>query len=195
MHLSRSIDVVDLVEAARSGSQQAFDELYRRYHLFAAREIFALVKRPHVTADLLQVTFMQAFTRLGNLRDPACFQTWLQRIAHARACDWLEAHTHGKIRYRRIGGDVIDPRPGPLAELEQTEERQLLDAGLERTLPKDRQLLQAYHQDRMPVKEIAARYGKPIGTIKRRLHDARRRLKRLIETVKGLLSHQEPRIN
>ncbi len=188
MHLSRAIDVVDLVEAAQAGSQQAFAELYRRYRKFAAKVIFELVKRPEVTADLLQVTFMKAFTTLGSLRDAACFQTWLQRIAHARAVDWLQAHVHAKVRLVPILEELVDPRPGPAEELERDEERRLVDAGLAHAWAKDRQLLQEYYRDHLPVKEIAARHGKPVGTIKRALHDARRRLRRLIETVRGLLA-------
>jgi RNA polymerase sigma-70 factor (ECF subfamily) len=174
MHLSKSIAVVDLVEAARGGCQRAFQELYWRYRWLVVSEIH-------------QETFANAFIKLANLRKPSRFSTWLRLIARHRACDWLRVHDREIIRFGNDCSGFADPRPGPEALLEAVEERQLVDAGLALLSETDRRMLEQFHRERLSVREIAACFGRATGTIKRRLHEARRRLRKIVEERRGLL--------
>jgi RNA polymerase sigma factor (sigma-70 family) len=182
MHERTPTDVGGLIEAALQGNQRAYRELYRRFYWLVAAEIRAVVARRDVTKEIIQETFTCAFLRLGELRLRTRFVPWLRSIARCRAYDWLRAKYHEKLRFMSVLPVIVDPHPDPRVELELAEEEQLLQAGLEMMPEKDRWLLHAFHEQCRSLKEIAAELRKPLGTVKRRLHEARGRLRGLIES-------------
>jgi RNA polymerase sigma-70 factor (ECF subfamily) len=186
MHCCRTFDVVALVDAARQGSEEACAELYRRYRDLAASQIYRLVRRYEVTADLVQITFACVFRGLSTLRDPSLFVAWLIRIARHRACDWLRTHDREIVIFTADLPDVPDSHAGPLLLMELVEERELLDLGIARLPDNDRRLLQAFHHDRRSLQDIAAELGKPVGTIKRWLFESRRRLRQVVNDRRRL---------
>lgn len=85
-------DHTPLVLAAQRGDRDAFGQLYVRF----ARAVHGvlLARLPHAQAeDLVQEVFMQAFTRLRDLREPGAFAGWICAIARRRAAD---AHRRGR---------------------------------------------------------------------------------------------------
>ncbi len=75
-----------LVRAAQTGDRDAFGELYRRF----SRPVHGilLARLPRAAADdLVQEVFLQALTRLGELREPAAFGGWVCTIARRCAAD------------------------------------------------------------------------------------------------------------
>lgn len=87
------------VAAARGGDEDAFAELYRRF----SRAVYGIIaSRLPVddAADLVQEVFLQAWTRLRDLRDDAAFPGWICMIARRRAAD----------HYRR-GRRTFEPLP------------------------------------------------------------------------------------
>ena len=74
------------MRAAQGGDQEAYAELYRRFGRLVHAILLARV--PHDAAsDLAQDVFLQAWTRLSSLRDPAAFAGWIGAIARRRATD------------------------------------------------------------------------------------------------------------
>src|SRR3712207_4635179 len=70
-----------LVQAARTGSGQAFDTLMERYHAQVLRYFTRQTGDPELAADLTQDTFLDAYRRLDRLDDARPFVAWLFRIA------------------------------------------------------------------------------------------------------------------
>ena len=70
---------------------------------------------------------------------------------------------------------------GPPEELERAEARAALHAGLRRLKAADRQTLEAFYLRGESLKQMSRTSGAPIGTVKRRLHVARLRLKAVLE--------------
>jgi RNA polymerase sigma-70 factor (ECF subfamily) len=81
---------VRLVEAARAGDGDAFDELYRRYRRLVHGVLLSRVA-PADAEDLLQDVFLQAWRQLHGLRASAAFGGWLVAMARHRAIDHLRA--------------------------------------------------------------------------------------------------------
>lgn len=73
-----------LVAAARAGNEDAFAELYRLFGRAVHGTIVARLP-PGDAADLVQEVFLQAWTRLRDLRDDAAFGGWICAIARRRA--------------------------------------------------------------------------------------------------------------
>jgi RNA polymerase sigma-70 factor, ECF subfamily len=76
-----------LVRAALDGDRSAFGHLYDRYARLVHGLLLARVSRDDVD-DLLQDVFLAAWSRLGDLRDPAAFGGWIAMIARNRATDF-----------------------------------------------------------------------------------------------------------
>jgi RNA polymerase sigma-70 factor (ECF subfamily) len=77
-----------LVVAARGGDAAAYGELYERFGRFVRAVLLATLP-PDDTADVVQEVFLQAWTRLGTLQEPAAFGSWIAAIARRRAADHL----------------------------------------------------------------------------------------------------------
>jgi RNA polymerase sigma-70 factor (ECF subfamily) len=79
-----------LVLAAQRGDTAAFEELYRRFGRFVHAILLARVGE--AAADLSQDVFLQAWTRIRTLREPAAFPGWIAAIARRRAIDYQRAY-------------------------------------------------------------------------------------------------------
>jgi len=157
-----------LVAQTLQGTTAAFQVLTVRYYRPVAGFIFKKVGRADLVEDLVQETFMEAFTALKAGRGPQTFSSWLFGIAHHRCGKWL----------RRKRPALFDPneapdlatKPSDQTLLEELEEQQkqtaLLDLQM-KSLPDDvRQLLEWKHRDGKTCEEIAIQTGRPVGTIK-----------------------------
>jgi RNA polymerase sigma-70 factor, ECF subfamily len=79
-------DVVQLVARARAGDRGAYTELYGKMQGAVHAVVLARVPRSDVS-DVLQDTFVAAWTRLDELREDAAFPGWVLEIARRRAVD------------------------------------------------------------------------------------------------------------
>jgi RNA polymerase sigma-70 factor (ECF subfamily) len=101
-----------LVEAAKAGDRAAYAEVYARLHRAVHGVILARARFADAQ-DLVQDTFVAAWTKLDDLRDPAAFPGWILEIARRRAVD------HARKRQRDRSSqedDEIAVEPTPRAE-------------------------------------------------------------------------------
>ncbi|MBR5444731.1 MAG: sigma-70 family RNA polymerase sigma factor, partial [Clostridia bacterium] len=115
--------------------------------------------------DVLQETWLAAYTHLETLADPAAAKAWLLAIAKNQCALWY------RQRYRREEREAAAHMPVPESG----------SAGVESLLAglpcETARILQLYYIQGYRQKEIAARLGIPAGTVKSRLHYARERLR------------------
>jgi RNA polymerase sigma-70 factor (ECF subfamily) len=171
------IEVTELVTQAQRGDRIAFGELVTRFEgaVFAA----ALTRlRDYVEAEeLTQEVFVHAMRKLPQLRDPRCFAGWLRRITARMAINRMTRRGPRAGMGPEILDAVAARTNGPADEAERSEERAALRAGLRRLKAGDRATLEAFYLRGQSLKQMARTSGAPLGTIKRRLHVARKRLK------------------
>lgn len=131
--------------------------------------------------DALQEAWMHAHQCLDQLRDLRAIGGWVRRIL------WSQA-TNAKTRRREwttnSEGDeesgfwgASPPEEDPLMILVEEEEAAAVRASIALLSELDRRSLDAFYMRRLRLRQIAAEEDAPIGTIKRRLHTARHRLK------------------
>jgi RNA polymerase sigma-70 factor (ECF subfamily) len=177
------MEVEELVRLAQAGDRVAFGDLVTRFQ--GAVVAAALTKLGDVgeAQELAQEVFVHAMRKLPQLRDPRCFAGWLRRITARMAINRLTRR--GPIRGADAG--MLDAVPamtaGPLDNLVRAEQRSAVQAGLRRLKPLDRQALEAFYLRGRSLKWIARELAVPVGTVKRRLHVARRRLKAVLEAA------------
>ena len=124
-----------LVRDVRDGSLGAFDDLMRRHQrvVFSVARSFADSKE--TALDMTQEVFLTAYEKLGSLRDPDQFKSWLIRITARRCLDWRRAkRLHDDFDERDIGDGTHDPLKG----VETGERRALLARMLMGLNPKQR---------------------------------------------------------
>ena len=182
--LAVDAELKPLVPRARAGEPDAWDRLFRRYQLPLFSYVHELVRQEQPSLDIVQETFINAVRHLGSLRDDAKFGSWLFGIAHQKCAQ----HWRKQGRERRfIEADREPPEdwPGPdddpselLIRAEQEEE---FMAALNQLPPPHRSVFLLHCLEDLPLEEIAAITGVPLGTVKSRLHYAKKMLRQLLE--------------
>ncbi|SFH62288.1 RNA polymerase sigma factor [Planctomicrobium piriforme] len=169
-------ELLNLVERARLGDRDAFGMLAREYET----AVFAIVlRRLRNRAEALEVTqevFLRAMRKLPQLREPERFAGWLKRIAVRmsinRAVRRPRETYHPPETFTAVA-QLSTPIEGAM----RTEQAQQVRVGLKQLRALDRDTLLAFYFEGQSLKEMSDRFSSPVGTIKRRLHTARHRLK------------------
>ena len=140
----------ELVERAKRGDETAFEALVtdneKRIYNLCRR----LVGNPEDAAELTQEAFLNAWRGLGRFQGESSFSTWLYRLASNACIDLLRKEKRRQNLSMTVSLDdeeearqveLPDERYAPERELERTEVRQAVAAGLERLTPEHRQVL------------------------------------------------------
>jgi len=172
-----------LVQAARRHDETAWNELFRRYQLPLFSFAHGFTRDRAAAFDVVQETFVRALRHIGGLRDDRKFGSWMFGIAH-QAC---VRHFRARRRHHELFADaplddgVADgSEPDPCAALLTAEQSEALLA-LIATLPlPQRSALLMHVLGEMSLEDIAEAAGAPVGTVKSRLHHAKRALRKLL---------------
>ena len=162
------MDQRGLVERARQGEHDAFADLIdgRLARLDAAARL--ILRDGELARDAVQETMIRAWRDLPGLRDPDRFDAWLQRLL-ANAC--LDLVRRRKRRVIEVELTPIDA-PSTVDIATGLADRQLLDQALAGLAPGHRAVVALHYLLGMPLPEVAASLGIPLGTAKSRLHYA-----------------------
>ena len=171
------------VRAAQMGSREAFGQLVERYQ----RSVYAVAMRRlrnHAEAqELVQEVFVQAMRKISQLREPECFGGWLRSITGRMAINRAVRRGCVISTDREVIEATCVDRRTPLGAALDNERAEQVRAGLERLRDLDRETLEAFYVRGQSLIEMADEFQSPIGTIKRRLHVARKRLARELEEL------------
>ena len=120
-------------------------------------------------------------TKLEQLRDEHCFVGWLRQITVRMALNRLTRRgpVHGTDP--EVLQNTVAVEQSPLDDLVRAEQRAELHRGLERLKALDRATLEAFYLQGRSLKQMSRQFETPVGTIKRRLHVARNRLRKQLE--------------
>ncbi len=169
-------ELASLVRAAQNGDRRAFEALFERYHRAVYVTVLRRLDNEAEAQELCQEVFIQAMRKIGQLRDPLCFGGWVRSIANRMAINRA-------VRARRtvaLESEQAEPsyagQETPLDEVLAQEQRDQVRVGLNRLSEMDRDTLVAFYFRGRSLVEMSDEFDSPVGTIKRRLHVARKRL-------------------
>jgi RNA polymerase sigma-70 factor (ECF subfamily) len=178
-----------LVECALAGDGAAFDALLERYRAPIRRHLLRYTHDDAATQDLLQETFLRVWTRGEQWDGRGTFRAWLYRIATNLALNHLRTvrrrretslETEGEVETEeedRIPAWMIDDTAlGPQAALEQAEERRQVRRLVAALPDEKRAVFRLVHEMEMTIHDAAAQLQIPEGTVKSRLHYAKKQL-------------------
>lgn len=182
----RSRTVVELVCAAQAGDREAFGELFERYRgpiVAAARQRLG---NSDEAEELAQEVFIKAMEKLDQLRVPEAFGGWLRRIVHRMAVNRLARGG------RAVACDPVTLEAtclgdeNPEGSAVSREEAAQVRVGLDKLGSLDRSTLEAFYLRGESLLEMSDSFEAPVGTIKRRLHVARKRLAKELEVLQAV---------
>jgi RNA polymerase sigma-70 factor (ECF subfamily) len=167
------------VSQARAGEPAAWDTLFRRYQLPLYVYAFELIRDEQAGLDIVQETFIAAVRHLGGLREDAKFGSWLFGIAHQKCIQrWRKRR---EILFDEIPESPDEFEDGPddllIRREQEMEFMQLLN---QLPLPQRAVLLLHFVED-FSLEEIARITEARLGTVKSRLHYAKKSLRKLLE--------------
>jgi len=178
-----------LVECALSGDGAAFEALLERYRAPIRRHLLRYTHDDAAAQDLLQEAFLRVWTRGEQWDGRSTFRAWLYRVATNLALNHLRTVRRRHETSLEMEGDVEteeadlvpawmidDTSLGPQAALEQAEERQQVRRLVTALPDEKRAVFRLVHEMEMTIHDAAVQLDIPEGTVKSRLHYARKQL-------------------
>jgi RNA polymerase sigma-70 factor (ECF subfamily) len=170
-------DLAILVRRAQAGDREAFGELIEQFQRTVHAICLRRLGNPSEALELTQEVFLHVLRRLDQLREPERFAGWLRQVAVRMAINRATRRNAPPSVETSVLEGAGEQREAPLDELISRERAHRLWEALERLKPIDREALVAFYIHGHSLIEIADQLCVPIGTVKRRLHTARKRLK------------------
>lgn len=172
-----------LVEGLRRGEPQAVDAFVAQFEGPGRRLAAALLADAHEAEDAVQEAFVEAIRLIATLREPQALPGWFRQIVRTQASRLLR-----RRRERTVAEwpDVAGEATAPEHRLEAEEARQRIRQALEQLTPASQQPAELFYRAGLRVSEVADLMGLPEGTVKRRLHDARRQLRDILVDEVGI---------
>src|SRR4051812_38250189 len=162
-----------LILRCQTGEEAAFEEIVRAYHARLRSFVRRMLDDDHAADDLLQDVWFDVFRSVGKLKDLGAFRGWLYRIARDRV--------YRSLRRKGVVMQPLDDTDIATAERDEPIESVALDDSLHALPHEQREVLLLRFSEEMSYEQIAAAVGCELGTVRSRLHYAKRALKSAIE--------------
>ena len=166
-------------DVLRIVSGSAFEILVRRHEKAIFNLVYRMLGNYDDAAETAQEVFLSAYRAIGQFRGESNFSTWLYRIALNHATTRRKSTN---LRQKRLvpidGSDMVDDTQlGPAETLEKKELRERVQRALNELEPEDATVILLRDLQDIPYEDVARVLKIPVGTVKSRLHRARRALK------------------
>ncbi len=178
--------IAQLVSSAQLGDRESQAALYEHYHGSALALAYRKLGNWDEAEELVQDVFIHAFDRIDQLRVPEAFGGWLRQIVRRMAINRLTRRRVAIAMESEALEAVCTSGDTPLDGVLDGERCEQVRSGLERLGDIDRRTLEAFYIGGQSLIEMAEHFEAPIGTIKRRLHVARKRLAREMESFQAI---------
>jgi RNA polymerase sigma-70 factor (ECF subfamily) len=169
---------------AQLGDRAAFSELVRLCQPVVYATALEKLREGGAAQELAHETFVRAWTKLSQLREPAAFIGWIRQICVRLAINRLTRRRANQVEDAVLENTAAETGT-PLEAMVRSEARSTIRQGLARLNRMDRETLTAFYLRGQSIRQMSADQKAPEGTIKRRLHVARRRLKARLEEGAG----------
>ena len=169
------------VREARAGKSEAWNVLWKRYQLPLYTYTHELVRHEQAALDIVQETFIAAARHIGGLRDDDKFGSWLFGIAHQKCVQRWRKAARETVPLDQRDDDYPDAEAGPEELLIRKEQEALLMKFLDQLTPPHRAVLLLHFLEDFSLEEIARVTDSELGTVKSRLHYAKKSLRKLLE--------------
>lgn len=180
-----------LIKRCQSGCQESFDLLYRKYRPAALQVARSVMGNEPDAEDAVQEIFARVLGRIGQFRYEASFASWLKVLAVNVCRDMLRKknrHPTESLEALNANGEArINTRTSSISQEEELIMKELLENLQEKIglLKKQHQrLIVLRYIDGLSYKKIAELLGCSQSQVKSRLHQARKKLRRVCQNLR-----------
>ncbi|MGI8642027.1 MAG: RNA polymerase sigma factor [Pyrinomonadaceae bacterium] len=181
----KSLTDGELIEKAIRGREDGFEELVRRYQRPITGYVYRMLNNYDASLDVTQEVFIKVYNSLERYSSDYKFSTWLYRIAHNAAIDYMRRNSTYQQSLETENEDgtyqlqIESPQPTPEQERERSEWRTEIESVVKCLPTVYRELILLRHAQDLSYDEIAEITNLPLGTVKNRLFRAREMMREI----------------
>ena len=174
---------LDMVNAAIRDEPGAFDALFQYYYQMAYAMAFTYTKNDADAKDAVQEVFIAIHKSIKELREPVAFPAWLKTIVHSK-CHKIFRKKHDIPADPDVlsQSQCLEQRPYmiPFDYCNNENEKDVIHDLIYQLKPKYRDIVELVYLKQMKIEEAAKMVGLSSGTVKTRLHRAKKDLSSLV---------------
>jgi RNA polymerase sigma-70 factor (ECF subfamily) len=179
----------ELIRALREKKTWAYERLYDQYAGLIGSIAKSYLNSDDVE-DVIQEAFLRVYKSIKNFKGDSSFTTWLYRIAVNVCKDQLKRYakrSETMTNFEDEDSSISEPAGDQNVELSAEKELDAEDVNsiLRRLSEDDQELIRLRDVQDLDYEEISEIVDKPLGTVKSRIHYARKRLKKLLSVYYG----------
>ncbi len=189
-------DETAAIERLKRGDIAGLETLVRVYYLPATRAAYLVIRDRGLAEDVVQAAFIRSYEKIDQFDPGRKFGPWFMRIVVNQAAklaaqqrrtvsltsfDGDEAGTEGELS---LADWLTETQESPETLLDQAEMRRAVWESLGRLTPAQRSVVVLRYYLELSEAETAEQLACPPGTVKRRLHDARQNLRKLLSNFR-----------
>lgn len=181
----------EVVKKIQAGDMNAFEEIFEIYKNQAIRYAYLITNNKFTSEDIVQETFVKCYLKIKDLKNVEQFKSWLFKIPTRTAWDYMKkdkAVLPVEDIFEKAKNENIDKS---LHSYIRNEESKMLRAEIDNLELKQKTVIVLYYFNGFTIKEIAKIMGCFEGTVKSRLHSARKNLKVALMNVNSAQSNSK----
>ena len=181
----------EVVKKIQAGDMNAFEEIFEIYKNQANRYAYLITNNKFTSEDFVQETFVKCYLKIKDLKNVEQFKSWLFKILTRTAWDYMKkdkAVLPVEDIFEKAKNENIDKS---LHSYIRNEESKMLRAEIDNLELKQKTVIVLYYFNGFTIKEIAKIMGCFEGTVKSRLHSARKNLKVALMNVNSAQSNSK----
>lgn len=181
----------EIVKKIQAGDMNAFEEIFEIYKNQAIRYAYLITNNKFTSEDIVQETFVKCYLKIKDLKNVEQFKSWLFKILTRTAWDYMKkdkAVLPVEDIFEKAKNENIDKS---LHSYIRNEESKMLRAEIDNLELKQKTVIVLYYFNGFTIKEIAKIMGCFEGTVKSRLHSARKNLKVALMNVNSAQSNSK----
>jgi RNA polymerase sigma-70 factor (ECF subfamily) len=165
--MTQTADLVRLLGRVRLGDRAAFEQLYSATRAKLYGVVLRILKRHDLADEVIQEAYLKIWGNAGSF-DPALSSpiTWMVTIARNRAIDLVRKRSEASLEEEPQAMDVAAEFPNPLAARELHEDMTRLTECVGRLEQDRKQMVLLAYYDGLSREQLAAKFEKPVNTIK-----------------------------
>ena len=182
--LPEGISDAECVKLVQQGDTGCFETLVRRHQKATFNLVYRLLGDYDEAAEVAQEVFLSAYRSIDRFRGDANFSTWLYRIAFNHASTRRKTLKIYQQRFVPLDGVEVtgESSADPVKALEQREAQEHVQQALNTLNREDALIILLRDLQDVPYDQVAAILEIPVGTVKSRLHRARKALKSKLDS-------------
>ena len=183
-----------LVSDLQAGDMTALAILVDQYQHLVYRLAMQITKNLDDANDVLQDTFLKVYDSIHSFRQDSAFETWLYRIVVNLSIDAVNRRSRRRESLFSTVGETaiqqeIDPRQDPTREAEKKELQEWVTQAVNSLSLNHRTVVILHELQGLSHPQIADILGCSEGTVRSRLHYARKKLRILLRPYTGVACH------